>query len=157
MILIQNKSKSSTIVVQKPYEIELTNFTILLQNVVTKEIHQINVYNSLADSLFFRFENIDMSSFDDGEYYMLLISNPSFAPIEVSYNDVDSFQIEENKVYFLMNKGDYITNGELFLVISPRSEYERIKKITTDLLRVGTYNNPTTQYNNETKFIQYNG
>ena len=157
MILIQNKSKSSTIVVQKPYEIELTNFTILLQNVVTKEIHQINVYNSLADSLFFRFENIDMSSFDDGEYYMLLISNPSFAPIEVSYNDVDSFQIEENKVYFLMNKGDYIMNGELYLVMSPRSEYESIKKITTDLLRVGTYNNPTTQYNNETKFIQYNG
>lgn len=157
MILIQNKSKSSTIVVQKPYEIELTNFTILLQNVVTKEIHQINAYNSLVDSLFFKFDNIDMSSFDDGEYYMLLISNPSFAPIEVSYNDVDSFQIEENKVYFLMNKGDYITNGELFLVISPRSEYESIKKITTDLVKVGTYNNPTTQYNNETKFIQYNG
>lgn len=156
MILIKDTSKLTSIKVQKPFSIDVYKCTILLQNTVTKEIHQFNVYNSDNDSLFFKFE-FDSSALINGEYYMVLISNPSFAPIEVKINDFDDVKIQEGIIYFLVNKGDYITNGELYLTISPKTEYEEIKKITVDLLRVGDYKNPNQQYNNEKKFITYNG
>lgn len=158
MILIKEKGNSD-ITIQKPYEFSSSLFSILLQNTVTKEVYQFNVEDKNVDNkLFFNFE-FDSSDLIDGEYYMVLISNPSFAPIEVKVNDIDDVKIQEQEgmIYFLVNKGDYITNGELYLTISPKTEYEEIKKITIDLLRVGDYKNPNQQYNNEQKYITYNG
>ena len=48
-----------------------------------------------------------MSSFDDGEYYMVLTYQAIqvFAPIKYHTTHCRNFKIEENKIYFLMNKG----------------------------------------------------
>lgn len=155
MILVQNKVEIHTISLQKPYKLKTSNFTILLQNVVTKEIHNLNVSTSSINSLYLKFEDLDFSNFDEGEYYLLLISNPNHSPLEVSYNNINDFKKEDNVIYFLLNNGDYIMNGDLYIGYSTNSE--EVKKIMTDILRIGTHENLKTTYNKEQKYIQYNG
>ena len=156
MILVQNKFENGTILIQKPYKLKSSNFTILLQNILTKEIHLFNVTTtSSKDSLYLKFENINFSNWEDGEYYLLLINNPLHSKIEVSYNNINDFKRQENIIYFLLNKSDYIMNGELYVGYSV--SFEDVIKITSDIVKIGTYKNPTLTYNKDTKYIQYNG
>ena len=161
MILIKNKDDFNTIFIQKPHKLNERNFTLLLQNVVTKEIFKYNLTDSNIGSLYFKF-NINVSGLGDGEYYGLLISNPHFVAIEVEYNNINDFQGKdyEKVIYLLVNNGDYITNGELYLATSlngSSSVDDSVRKITSELIRVGDYENPSRQYNNQVNYKQYNG
>lgn len=153
MILIKEKGNSD-ITIQKPYEFSSSLFSILLQNTVTKEVYQFNVEDKNVDNkLFFNF-SIDTSDLIDGEYYLLLLSNPYSIDIEVKVNDIDDIEENKKKVFLFVNKGETIINGVLNI---GNEQYDRIFKITIEMLRVGTYENPSTQYNNEQKYITYNG
>lgn len=127
------------------------NFTIILQNTVTREVFQYNVENIHKNPLYYHFE-IDVN-LNDGEYFLLLVHNPSFAEIDVTS---DITNIQDKKMGFeaianddtvILNRGYYIGFG-----------YEaNIKIVTRELLRIGEYENKTTQYDKNNKYVTYKG
>ena len=180
MILIKDNGNSTAISIQKPFDFNSTYYTILLQNTVTKEIYQYNVKDVFYNKLYWNFE-LNADDLITGEYYVLLLANPLQLHLELSYNNINDIKEDErvkrivkNKdaiiqnnmfilvneedgnptLLFLMNKGEAITNGDIYIA---NTEESNIKILTKELLKVGEYHNPTTQYNKEKKFITYNG
>lgn len=154
MILIENKKGINVILIQKPSNVESSNFTILLQNTITKDIYQYYVKNlSSIFSIYYQFE-VEFENLIDGEYKLILINNPNHINIEVVENTLNIKETEVGTVYFICNKNDYLTNGELYITLTKNNDVEIITK---ELVKIGDYVNPNTQYNKDTKFITYNG
>lgn len=180
MIFIKDKNKNNVIQIQKPFNIESEYYTILMQNTVTKEIYQFTVKdNTRWNKMYYTFE-INPISLTDGEYYVLLLANPMELIINVEYNNINNIKEDERikeilknnnniltndmfilineenptTLIFLMNKGAIITNGDIYIA---NSQHNGIKIITKELMKVGTYEKPSTQYNNQTKYKTYNG
>lgn len=127
------------------------NFTIILQNTVTREVFQYNVENIHKNPLYYHFD-VDVN-LADGEYFLLLVHNPSFAEIDVT-SDISNIQDKKmgfvaiaNDDTVILNKGYYIGFG-----------YEAdIKIVTRELLRIGEFENKTTQYDKNNKYVIYKG
>jgi hypothetical protein len=180
MILIKDNGKTTAISIQKPFDFSSSYYTILLQNTVTKEIHQYTTEDLYYNKLYWNFQ-LNTDDLITGEYYVLLLANPQQLHLELSYNNINNIKEDErikrilkNKgdvitndmfilvneetenptLLFLMNKGQVITNGDIYIA---NTEESNIKILTKELLKVGEYKTPTTQYNKEKKFITYNG
>lgn len=153
MILVKNKEEINSIIFQKPFEISSPYYSILLQNVVTKQVFQLNVKETYSDSLYFHFE-VDLTEYDDGEYYVLLLSNPFEIAIEVTSHNIDDIKEKQDRVLIIANSDIPIKDGILFI---GNEQNDNVVKITTELLRIGEYETSTVKYNNEKKYIQYNG
>lgn len=127
------------------------NFTIILQNTVTREVFQCNAEITHKNPLYYHFE-IDVN-LNDGEYFLLLVHNPSFAPIEIT-SDISNIQDKKmgfeaiaNDDTVILNKGYYI--GFAYDV--------NIQIVTRELLRKGEFENKATQYNKNNKYVVYKG
>ena len=81
MIILDNTGR---ITVQLPQITDVTNYTILLQNTVTKDIHRFDVEGE--NDVIYRHFDINTSNLIDGEYYIVLIANPYKSVIEVTNN-----------------------------------------------------------------------
>lgn len=127
------------------------NFTIILQNTVTREVFQYNVENTRNNPLYYHFE-IDVN-LNDGEYFLLLVHNPSFAEIDVT-SDISNIQDKKMGFEAIANDDTVILNGGYYIGF----EYEaNITIVTRELLRIGEYENKTTQYNKNNKYVTYKG
>ena len=153
MILLEDKTKTE-IVIQKPFEYKTDYYTILLQNTVTKVVYQFLVEDEFDNKLFYHF-NADLSNLMDGEYYLILVPNPYRTEIEITTNLKKYEGYDSAVVLYLANKGDLIINGNAYLVTSANVRNEII--ITKELVRIGDYESPSKQYNNQTKYVTYNG
>lgn len=180
MILVKNKGKTATITVQKPFDFNAEHYTILLQNTVTKEINQYTTEDLFYNKLYWSFQ-ISTEDLINGEYYVLLLSNPLQLHLELSYNNINNIKEDERvksilknqdniitndmfilvnetedcpTMLFLMNEGAIITNGDILIA---NTENSYIKVLTKELLKFGDYCNPKQQYNNEQKYLTYNG
>lgn len=143
--------KDNNIVIQKPFNIIGNNFTLLLQNTVTKEITIYNV-TDFSENLYFHFE-IDNLNLINGEYYLLLISNENHLPLEVITNDINSAKLES--VYLLLCKDMLIINKDVQVITTLKNA--DVTVVTRELCKVGDYNTTKTEYNNKKTFITYNG
>jgi hypothetical protein len=176
MILINDDIE--VISIQKPFEYNPEHFTLLLQNTVTKKIYQYIVEDTFENKLYWNFK-INTDDLITGEYYTLLLANPLQLHLEINYvtdikedervkralknkdsvirNNMFILVNEENgnqSLLFLMNKGEAITNGSIYIANTEDSD---IKIMTKELTRIGGYESPSKQYNNPTKFVTYNG
>lgn len=147
MIKLDN---TGDITIQLPQITDVTNYTILLQNTVTKEIYKYDV-EAENDVIYCHF-NIDTSNLIDGEYYLILIANPFRSVIEVT-NNIKNFEASNVFFYFVYD-GDYITEGELYVGISGESG---VSICTRELVRKGEFENKATQYNKNNKYVIYKG
>ena len=147
MIILDNTGR---ITVQLPQITDVTNYTILLQNTVTKDIHRFDVEGEY--DVIYRHFDINTSNLIDGEYYLVLIANPYNSVIEVT-NDIKNYEVN-NVVYYLVNHGDYITDGNLYVGISGDPG---VSICTRELVRKGEFENKATQYNKNNKYVTYKG
>lgn len=147
MIILDNTGR---ITVQLPQITDVTNYTILLQNTVTKDIHKFDVEGE--NDVIYRHFDINTSNLIDGEYYLVLIANPYNSVIEVT-NDIKNYEVN-NVVYYLVNDGDYITDGNLYVGISGDPG---VSICTRELVRKGEFENKATQYNKNNKYVTYKG
>ena len=143
--------KDNNIVIQKPFNIIGSNYTLLLQNTVTKDINIYNVTDE-SENLYFHFK-IDNLNLINGEYYLLLISNENHLPLEVITNDINSAKLES--VYLLLCKDKLIINKDIQIITTLKNAAVEI--VTKELCKVGDYTTIKKEYNNKKSFITYNG
>lgn len=151
MIIVKEKGMN-TLAFQRNGEYITGNYSIMVQNTVTKEITTYTATDN-GNPFYYKFD-IDIQ-LEVGEYYVILFQNPDklrfYAPANAP-KDIDY-------VRFLVNDGDLVMNGKFYLVLGTPDEpkEEEITYLKTELMRVGDYKRPTTQYQKEQQYIQYNG
>lgn len=151
MIIVKENGKN-TLAFQRDGEYTTGNYSIMVQNTVTKEITTYTATDK-GNPFYYKFD-IDIQ-LEVGEYYVILFQNPDklrfYAPANAP-KDIDY-------VRFLVSDGDLVMNGKFYLVLGTPDEpkEEEITYLKTELMRVGDYKKPTTQYQKEQQYIQYNG
>lgn len=152
MIVVQNKN-ATNIVVQKPYDIDVGYYTIILQNTITKEITHFTVEDNYSNKMYIHL-TLDFSNLVDGEYYMLLVSNPNRLTINITNNYINDIKTMQMYVT-LTNDGIILKNGEDILATTMEMG---IDIITQELIKLGSYTPNNQQYKStENKYITYNG
>lgn len=129
------------------------NYSIILQNTLTKKFKIFEQCENLAceSSPYLEF-NIDFKSFNDGEYELIVFENNDKLEFISSANAPK--KIETNFIRFLVKDGEFIKNGDYFLVISENQE-NTLQYIATEMLKIGDYKTNTKQYNKQQQFITY--
>ena len=145
------------------------NYSILVQNTVTKDIYVMNV-TDVGNALYTKFE-IDVK-LPAGEYYTLLFENPEHLPFKGETNnpnDIVTIQyltakgkklnikgktLVQEYIKYVTNGNDIIMYGDFYIVFD--NEQYKIDFVSSDLLRVGEYKSPQQQYRKEQGYITYN-
>ncbi len=150
----KNDEHFNVILIQKPQFTDEVNFTLILQNNVSKEIYKYNVINvANKGNIYLQFE-VSFEDLIDGEYTMLILVNSTHSDVQIKPNNIKDFKEEKNIVYILTNKDNILTNKDFVIV---QSKDSNVYLYSMELVKVGDYQNPNKQYNNEKKFITYNG
>lgn len=161
MIIIKDKSNENTVHIVKTYSDGYSgNYSIVLQNTLTKQITIFQTLEDIGNPLYHMF-NINVSSLEDGEYYLQLLNNPENLDFVVSPNAPKLIELVGMKIIYIVNKGDFITNDGFFLINGfeggEGGSQTSLTPVASELLRIGEYISPTSQYNSEKKYLQYNG
>lgn len=129
------------------------NYAILIQNTLTKEFKIFEQCENLAceSSPYLEF-NINLKSFNIGEYELIVFENNERLEFISSANAPK--KIKTNFIRFLVKDGEFIKNGEYFLVVSENQE-NTLHYIATEMMRIGDYKTNTTQYNKQQQYITY--
>ena len=154
MIIIKNKLENEITFI-RDYGDYNGNYSIVLQNTLTKEIHTYVSNDDIGNTLYHKF-SVDLTQLEDGEYYMVLLENPDNLPIITNPNNPQKVVGETIEYIYLTNAGDFITNAGFYLVIQGEEMVEKeLKLVCTELLRIGEYKSPKQQYNSTKQYIQY--
>jgi hypothetical protein len=156
MIIIKNKLEKSDIALIKDYGDYSGNYSIVLQHTLTKNISVFQTVEDVGNKYNYIFEDVHTSGLEDGEYYMVLLENPDNLPIITNPNNPQKVVGETIEYIYLTNAGDFITNAGFYLVIQGKERVEKeLKPVCTELMRIGEYKSPKTQYNSTKQYIQY--
>lgn len=153
MIIIDEKAKDATLYIIKDDNSYEGNYSIVLQNTLTKAITIVQTLEDVGNEMYYIFENVDLKGLDDGEYYLLLFQNPD--NLTFFSNNNKPSETTTSWYIYITNNGEYLVNNGKFLVIQGGAEINTLESVSSELLRIGDYVTPTTQYNNQKKFIQY--
>lgn len=150
MIIIEN-SGLNTITFHKEFKPSQKNYSILLQNTLTKEITTYNC-EDMGNDFYFKFQ-ADIKV-EKGEYYVLLFENPDKLNFYSEANNPKDIDF----IKFIVDDDNLIMSGKFFLVFGTNEQLgEEIKYVKSDLLRMGKYERNNTQYQKEQQYVQYNG
>ena len=129
------------------------NYAIIIQNTLTKKykIFEQCENISLESSLYLEFV-LNLEGFEDGEYEMLIFENNDRLEFISSANAPK--KIDTSFIRFLVKDGEFIKNGDYFLVVSENQE-NTLQYIATEMMRIGDYKTNTTQYNKQQQYITY--
>ena len=129
------------------------NYSIIVQNTLTKKYKIFEQCENIAceSSLYLEFV-LNLEGFDEGEYEMLIFENNDRLEFISSANAPK--KIETSFIRFLVKDGEFIKNGDYFLVVSENHE-NTLQYIATEMMRIGDYNTNTKQYNKQQTYIQY--
>lgn len=156
MIIIKNKLENTDIALIKDYDGYTGNYSIVLQNTLTKNISVLQTVEDVGNKYNYIFEGVIPSGLEDGEYYMVLLENPDNLPIITNPNNPQKVVGETIEYIYLTNAGDFITNAGFHLVIQGEERVEKeLKPVCTELMRIGEYKSPKTQYNSTKQYIQW--
>lgn len=129
------------------------NYAIIIQNTLTKKYKIFEKCENIAceNSLYLEF-SLNLEGFEEGEYEILIFENNDRLEFISSANAPK--KIETNFIRFLVKDGEFIKNGDYFLVVSENQE-NTLQYIATEMMRIGDYKTNTTQYNKQQQFITY--
>ena len=129
------------------------NYSIIIQNTLTKKYKIFEQCENISpeSSLYLEFV-LNIEGFEDGEYELIVFENNDRLEFISSANAPK--KIETSFIRFLVKDGEFIKNGEYFLVISENQE-NTLQYIATEMMRVGNYKTNTTQYNKQQQYITY--
>lgn len=150
MIIVEKKGYN-IITFHKEYKPTTQNYSILLQNTLTKEITTYHC-TDIGNDFYFKFR-VDVQV-DKGEYYVLLFENPDSLNFYSPANEPK----EIDYIRFLADDDKLIMSGKFYLVFGTSEQLGgEIKYLKSDLLRMGKYERSNPQYQKEQKYVQYNG
>ena len=152
MIIVKDKTQEKELTFINPKSYIADKYTILLQNILTKEITTLNVLDR-GNGIYLKFY-MNLSKYQDGEYLVMLFENPEDKLITAydANNVKDTFA---QSIYYLSDEGALLTDGDFF--ITDEDDIRKpVKAIKTDLLKIGVYLRNQTTYRSEQTYIQYN-
>lgn len=153
MIIIKdNLDNVSVKLVKNNFNI-VGNYSILIQNTLTKKYVIFEQCENISpeSSLYLEF-NINFKGFEIGEYELIVFENPDRLEFISTANAPK--KIETNFIRFLVKDGEFIKNGDYFLVVSENQE-NTIKYIASEMMKIGDYKTNTKQYNKQQQYITY--
>lgn len=153
MIKINQSSDNISIKLVKNSFNFVENYSIIIQNTLTKKYKIFEQCENIAceSSLYLEFV-INLEGFEDGEYELIVFENNDRLEFISSANAPK--KIETSFIRFLVKDGQFIKNGEYFLVVSENQE-NTLQYIATEMMRIGDYKTNTKQYNKQQQFITY--
>ena len=153
MIKINKSSDKVKLKLVKNSFNSVENYAMIVQNTLTKKYVIFEQCENIAceSSIYLEFE-LNLEGFEEGEYEILIFENNDRLEFISSSNAPK--KIETSFVRFLVKDGEFIKNGDFFLVISENQE-NTLQYISTEMLRIGDYKTNTTQYNKQQTYIQY--
>lgn len=129
------------------------NYSIIIQNTLTKKYKIFEQCENIAceSSIYLEFV-LNLDGFEDGEYELIVFENNDRLEFISSANAPK--KIETSFIRFLVKDGEFIKNGDYFLVISENQE-NTLQYIATEMMRIGDYNTNIKQYNKQQQYITY--
>ena len=129
------------------------NYSIVVQNTLTKEFKILEKCENISpeSSLYLEFV-LNLEGFCEGEYELIVFENNDRLEFISSANAPK--KIETSFIRFLVKDGEFIKNGDYFLVVSENQE-NTLKYIATEMMRIGDYKTNTKQYNKQQKYMTY--
>ena len=152
MIKIGEKSTENTINIIKDIGGYDGNYSIIMQNTLTKEITLFQELKDTGNKLFYEFV-LSFKDVECGEYYLVLIENPDKLKLIIDRFQPNKIKTAEEEYLYITLNGDYITNASFFIVNGLVEN--QITPVCSELVSVGEYTSPKQQYNNEKKYYQY--
>lgn len=150
MIIVKDNKEQVTVSMVRNTCTSCKTFSLALQNTTSKEII-IFTTEDIGNDLYMKF-NLNLSKLDDGEYYVLVFENENSIPFYTSPNNPS----EVTYFKYVASEDNVIMNGDFYLVMEAETE-QKVTYTQTELMRIGEYRNPSTQYNKEQKYKTYNG
>ena len=153
MIIIKdNLDKVSIKLVKNSFNF-VENYAIIVQNTLTKKYKIFEQCDNIAceSSLYLEFV-LNLEGFDDGEYELIVFENNDRLEFISSANAPK--KIETSFIRFLVKDGEFIKNGEYFLVVGENQE-NTLQYIATEMMRIGNYKTNIKQYNKQQKYLTY--
>ena len=129
------------------------NYSIIIQNTLTKKYKILEKCENISpeSSLYLEFV-LNLEGFEEGEYELIVFENNDRLEFISSANAPK--KIETSFIRFLVKDGEFIKNGDFFLVVSENKE-NTLKYISTEMIRIGDYKTNTKQYNKQQQYITY--
>lgn len=126
------------------------NYSILMQNTITKEVYVYNLENqNYAENIYYKFDITLSDDMPDGEYQYILFSNPNKLEVIVDVNNPFRSELYGNPV-ILVTYNNTLTNGTQILVAG-----KPIPILGTGLIRIGDYENNKYQYDKSNTYVSY--
>lgn len=153
MIIIKDNLDKVKLKLVKNSFNSVENYSILIQNTLTKKYKIFEQCTNLAceSSIYLEFV-LNLEGFEEGEYELIVFENNDSLEFISSANAPK--KIETSFIRFLIKDGEFIKNGDYFLVVSENQE-NTLQYISTEMMRIGDYKTNTTQYNKQQTYIQY--
>lgn len=153
MIKINKSSDKVSIKLVKNSFNFVENYSIIIQNTLTKKYKIFEQCENLAceSSIYLEFV-LNLDGFDVGEYELIVFENNDRLEFISSANAPK--KIETSFIRFLVKDGEFIKNGEYFLVVGENQE-NTLQYISTEMMRIGDYKTNTTQYNKNQQYLTY--
>ena len=153
MIIIKENPDEVNIKLVKNSFNSVENYSILIQNTLTKKYKIFEQCENISpeSSLYLEFV-INIEGFEEGEYELIVFENNDRLEFISSANAPK--KIETSFIRFLVKDGEFIKNGDYFLVVSENQE-NTLQYIATEMMRIGDFKTNTTQYNKQQQFITY--
>ena len=153
MIIINQSSDKVKVKLVKNSFNYVENYSIIIQNTLTKKYKIFEQCENISpeSSLYLEFV-INLEGFCDGEYELIVFENNDRLEFISSANAPK--KIETSFIRFLIKDGEFIKNGDYFLVVSQNQE-NTLQYIATEMMRIGDYKTNTKQYNKQQQFITY--
>ena len=148
----QNLDKVNIKLVKNSFN-SVENYSIIVQNTLTKKYVIFEQCENLAceSSIYLEFV-LNLEGFENGEYELIVFENNDRLEFVSSSNAPK--KIETSFIRFLVKDGEFIKNGDFFLVVSENKE-NTLQYIATEMMRIGNYKTNTTQYNKNQQYITY--
>ena len=129
------------------------NYSIIVQNTLTKKYVIFEQCTNLAceSSLYLEF-SLNLEGFENGEYELIVFENNDRLEFISSANAPK--KIETSFIRFLVKDGEFIKNGDYFLVVGENKE-NTLQYIATKMMVIGDYKTNTKQYNKQQQYITY--
>lgn len=152
VIIKDNLDKVSIKLVKNSFNF-VENYAIIIQNTLTKKFKIFEQCENIAceSSLYLEFV-LNLEGFENGEYEILIFENND--RLEFISSENAPKKIKTNFIRFLIKDGEFIKNGDYFLVVSENQE-NTLQYISTEMLRLGDYKTNKTQYNKQQQYITY--
>lgn len=126
------------------------NYSILMQNTITKEVYVYNLENqNYAENIYYKFDITLSDDMLDGEYQYILFSNPNKLEVIVDVNNPMQSELYGNPVILVTYENTLTTGTQILVAGKP------IPVLSSGLIRVGDYQNNKYQYDKQNKYTAY--